>query len=492
MPIKLNQQFLDRLPGNVSVPKYDRSKLSPGILHMGVGNFHRAHQAIYLNRLFDLGDSLDWAIIGAGTRANDAEMRRRLHDQDWLTTIVELEPSGLTATVCGSMVDFIDIDPARIVEALARPEIRIVSLTITEGGYYLDATTGGFQSDHPEMLADGRNPQAPKTVFGLLLAGIERRRQAGLPPFTVMSCDNLPENGKITRQTMIGLAQLMSGELAAWVEANVAFPNSMVDCITPATSDRMRQTVAAEFDILDSSPVACEPFRQWVLEDNFPQGRPALEKVGVEFVDDVAPYELMKLRILNGGHASIAYPAALIGIDFVHDAMAEPLVSGFLESVETREIIPTVPLVPGVDFSDYFAKVKTRFSNAAVADTIPRLCLDGSNRQPKFILPTIADRLKEGLPVDGLALEVALWCRYCFATDDAGNALEVADAKAEYLRQRAQKAKDNPSAFLDMQDIFGLLGDNAVFVQAFSSSLRSLWDEGTRQTLAHYIAKTAP
>lgn len=488
MTIKLNLQSLQTLAQDVSVPTYRRSQLSPGIVHIGVGNFHRAHQAMYLHRLFELGEDLDWAIIGAGIRPTDALMREKLREQDWMSTVIELQPDSLTASVTGSMVDFIEVNAQALIEALSQPQIRIVSLTITEGGYFVDATDGGFQADHPDMIADAQNPAAPKTVFGILLAGLQNRRASGLAPFTVMSCDNLPQNGIVAHQAMLGLASMISADLAGWVDRNVVFPNSMVDCITPATSQREIETAAREFNIADASPVACEPFRQWVLEDRFPAGRPALEKVGVEFVRDVAPYELMKLRILNGGHAAIAYPAALMGIDFVHDAMAEPLIVEFLDRLEEQEIMPTVPPVNGVDFDAYFSTVKQRFSNPAVGDTIPRLCLDGSNRQPKFILPTIADRLEAGLPVEGLALEIALWCRYCAGTNDAGQAIDIVDEHAQQLKKMALEARTDPLAFLTMEEIFGALGHEDVFVRSYSTSLQSLWQNGTRQTLAAFNA----
>lgn len=484
----LNQQALGTLPGNVAVPSYDRYALTPGIVHIGVGNFHRAHQAIYLDRLFSLGEDHDWGLVGAGIKHYDAAMRTKLHAQDWLSTIVELDPSGFTARICGSMIDFVTVDPSVLITRLSEPDIRIVSLTITEGGYFVDEASGGFNASHPDVQHDLKNVQAPQTVFGVLIAAIEKRRDKGLEPFTIMSCDNLPENGSVARQSVLGMAQLISADLAGWIASNIAFPNSMVDCITPATSDREKMMVANHFGICDAAPVACEPFRQWVMEDNFPSGRPALEKVGVEFVKDVAPYELMKLRILNGGHAAIAYPAALLGIHFVHDAMAEPCITGFLSKLETTEIIPTVPPVPGVNFHKYLEQVVERFSNKEVGDTIPRLCLDGSNRQPKFILPTLFARLAAGQPVEGLALEVALWCRYCAGTDDEGNFIEVLDENSERLQSSALLARSNPMVFLDMEDIFGALGGEEDFASAFSSALQSLWANGTRATLNAYIS----
>lgn len=415
-------------------------------------------------------------------------MRAKLSEQDWLTTIVELDPEGLTAGICGSMIDFLDIHPAVLIEKLADPRIRIVSLTITEGGYFIDAVSGGLQLDHPDIQGDIGNPSAPQTVFGILIAGLTLRRQRNVPPFTIMCCDNLPENGHVTRHTVIGLAQAMAPDMVSWITDNVAFPNGMVDCITPATSDREINLVAECFGIDDASPVACEPFRQWVLEDNFPQGRPALENVGIEFVDDVSPHEVMKLRILNGGHAAIAYPAALLGYDYAHQAMSDPLISGFLERLQIDEVIPTVPVVPGVEFRRYLETVKTRFANTRVADTIARLCFDGSNRQPKFVFPSIVDRLQHGLPVNGLALEVAFWCRYCAGSNEAGEIIDIDDEQAARLRDAALRARSDPAAFMAMPDIFGSFATDKVFAAGFDRALRLIWDQGTRAALGTYVS----
>jgi mannitol 2-dehydrogenase len=491
MTIKLNQSALKDLPASISLPTYDRSAISPGILHIGVGNFHRAHQASYLDRLFNLGLDHDWGLIGAGIKPYDAAMRSTLQQQDWLTTVVELDPDGLTAAINGAMVDFLEVNSRKLIEKLADPQIRIVSLTITEGGYFIDAKTGGFQSDHPDIQRDVDNPSDPQTVFGILIAGLALRRQRAIAPFTIMSCDNLPENGHVTKQVIVGLAEAMAPEMAAWIGDNVAFPSGMVDCITPATSDRERKLVAEHFGIEDASPVACEPFRQWVLEDNFPQGRPALEKVGVEFVDDVSPFELLKLRILNGGHAAIAYPSALLGLTYVHQAMANPLVSAFLRKLQFAEIIPTVPAVPGVDFETYFATVERRFANDQVADTIPRLCLDGSNRQPKFILPAIADRLRSGQPIDGLSLAVAFWCRYCAGTNEMGETIVIDDVQVERLRDHAIRARHDPAVFLEMSDIFGQVAMEPEFRERFANALNSIWKNGTRSTLQTYLSFAA-
>jgi len=490
MTQKLNSAVLASLPETVKAPAYARADLTPGILHIGVGNFHRAHQAVFLDRLFALGESQDWAIVGAGLKPYDAAMRDRLAPQDWLTTVVELDPDGLSAQICGAMIDFIEVDPSALIDRLSQEDIRIVSLTITEGGYFVDPNTGGFDAGHPDIQADLAHPDAPKTVFGALVAALLRRRDKGLAPFTVMSCDNLPENGHMAKQTVAGYAAALSPETGAWISKNVAFPNGMVDCITPATGDRERQLVKDTFGLEDAAPVVCEPFRQWVLEDHFPSGRPALEKVGVEFVEDVAPYELMKLRILNGGHATIAYPGALLGHYFVHDAMADPLIRAFLRKLEEQEILPTVPEIPGVSFTDYLDTVIERFSNPAVGDTIPRLCLDGSNRQPKFILPAIQERLDQGLSITGLALETALWCRYCLGQNEAGESHVIEDTSAALLQTWARDVFEGASDAFVMPDLFGALGTNQTFVKAFCHAVERLSADGVAETLQSYIDGT--
>jgi mannitol 2-dehydrogenase len=489
MSVKLSLANLGNLPKSVAAPAYKRESLRPGILHFGVGNFHRSHQAVYLDDLFNSGEGHDWAIVGAGVFDGERAGRAKLQEQDWLTTVVEQDAGHRQARVTGVMIDFLTPgNSADIIEQLADPAIRIVSLTITEGGYFIDPASGKFNPVHPDIVADARNIGSPKTVFGLILAGLIKRRDDGIVPFTVMSCDNIPHNGHVTSDAVVGLALLIDEDLAGWVSDNVAFPNAMVDRITPATSDRERAILADEFRLEDNWPVFCEPFRQWVLEDRFTDGRPALEKVGVQFVTDVSPFELMKIRVLNGGHAAIAYPSGLLDIHFVHEGMQEPLVSGFLNKVEQDEIIPTVPPVPGTSLQDYFGLVARRFSNPTIGDTIRRLCLDGSNRQPKFIIPTIADRLKAGKGINGLALESALWCRYCFGTTDTGSAIEPNDPNWERMTATAKAAKADPSAWLGMGDIYGDVGKSAVFAEAFSRHLRALWKDGTRATVQRYLA----
>jgi mannitol 2-dehydrogenase len=485
---KLSLASVRGLNATVATPRYARSSLKPGILHFGVGNFHRAHMAVYLDDLFNMGLDHDWAIIGAGVMPSDEVMRQKLSAQDYLTTVVEQEAHMSSARVTGPMIDFIPPDDRkRLMATLIDPAIRIVSLTVTEGGYMIDPATGRFDPKHPALQRDVASPDDPTSVFGLILRGLKLRRDKGLAPYTVMSCDNVPHNGVVTRNAVAGLARLMDPALATWVEAHVSFPNAMVDRITPATTDRERAIASDKYAIEDQWPVFCETFIQWVISGEFPSGRPAFEKVGVQFVDDVTPFEYMKIRILNGGHAVIAYAGALLDVNFVHEAMAHPLVHGFFEKIEQTEIIPTVLPVPNTNIQDYYKLIERRFSNPKIGDTERRLCFDGSNRQPKFIVPVIADNLAAGRSISGLALESALWCRYCAGTTDSGQVIAANDPIWDRLNALALKAKDDPLAWLSMADIYGDVAQSETFRASFADWLTRLWRDGVAVTMGAYI-----
>lgn len=487
--MKLSTATLCDLPDGIAPPAYDRSQVKPGILHVGLGNFHRAHQAVYLDDLIAGGGANDWGILGAGVMQADATMREGLISQDCLYTVLEQDGSGDKGRIVGAMTGFLPVEPghAPILRAMEDPTIRIVSLTVTEGGYFIDASTGQFDIDHPAIQDDISNPGVPSTIFGAIVAGLRKRRDDGETPFTVMSCDNVPHNGNVTRAAVVGIAAGQDAGLADWINENVAFPNGMVDRITPATTDARRAHLSNSFGIEDARPVFCEPFRQWVLEDNFTAGRPALEEVGVQFVPDVTPYENMKIRILNGGHAMIAYAAALLGIEYAHEAMENPTVRGFLQKVEETEVIPIVPPVPDTSLTEYFELIQSRFANPRVEDTITRLCYDGSNRQPKFIILSAGDCLKAGRSVDGLALASALWCRYCYGEGEHHETVAPNDPIWDRLQQTAREARDRSDAWLEMSDIYGEVGQSPVFREAFAKALASIWSNGTEATLNAYI-----
>ncbi|MEH7827666.1 mannitol dehydrogenase family protein [Gemmobacter denitrificans] len=488
----LSNATLSQLPAAVVTPAYDRKQLKPGIVHIGCGNFHRAHMAVYLDDLFARGLAQDWAIIGAGVRAGDARMRDALAAQDYLYSVIELAPESRAARVIGAMTDFLPVcdDNGPLIAAMSRPDIRIVSLTVTEGGYYIDPATGAFNPAHPDIRHDGLNPETPRTAFGAIAAALRLRRSAGIAPFTVMCCDNLPHNGQVTAAAVVGVARLSDPELADWIAAQVAFPNSMVDRITPATGPR-EQAMARDLGLDDAAPVTCEPFRQWVLEDRFPAGRPPLEEVGVVFTDRVDAFETMKIRILNGGHAIIAYPGGLADIEYVHEAMADPQIRAFLDTVLTREVLPFVPPVPGTRLPDYKALIIDRFSNPMIADTVRRLCLDGSNRQPKFIVPSLRDNLAAGGDARGLILLSALWCRYCAGTTETGLAIAPNDPAWDSLTHRAGVARQTPQAWLDGNEAYGDLARDSRFATPFANALQDVWNRGSRAAIADYLSSVA-
>jgi len=490
MATRLSNDKLAELPESIVTPTYDRGALRPGILHVGLGNFHRAHQAVYCDELLAAGGDPAWGILGAGVMPADEAMREDLLAQDCLFSVTQQDAAGEQVRVIGAMCGFLPVETghAPVLAAMQDPAVRIVSLTVTEGGYFVSTETGGFNPDHPQIRADIAQPDQPTTIFGTLVAGLRARRDSGASPFTVLSCDNLPHNGDVTRAAVLGIARAQDQRLADWIADNVAFPNGMVDRITPATTTARATHLRDTFQIDDARPVFCEPFRQWVLEDSFCNGRPALEKVGVQFVPDVTPYEHMKIRMLNGGHALIAYPAALMGLTFAHETMAHPLISAYFDKVERDEIHPVVDDVPGATQQEYHALLRERLSNPRIEDTIARLCFDGSNRQPKFIVPSVLDNRKAGRVVPGLALESALWCRYCFGVNDAGQQIAPNDPDWERLHTRARQAREDPSVWLEMRDIYGALADDVHFRDSFAAALIGLHRNGTEQVLRDYLS----
>ncbi|MBQ0804160.1 MAG: mannitol dehydrogenase family protein [Sulfitobacter sp.] len=483
----LTLKTLKDLPSDIRVPSYKRADLSPGIVHIGLGNFHRGHQAWYLHRLMDMGLAHDWAIIGAGVRAADTAQRERLKAQDYLSTLIELDPKGKSAEITGSMIGFVPVedDNAALIAQMADPAIRIVSLTVTEGGYYQNGA-GGFDAAHPDMVHDAAQPATPKTAFGAMIAALKLRRAAGHGPFTCQSCDNLQSNGAILRQTVVGLAQLSDPDLAAWIDAQCTFPNAMVDCIVPATGPA-ELALAREFGVIDSAPVTHENFRQWVIEDTFCAGRPDWDRAGATFTDDVHAFEAMKLRLLNAGHQIIANPGEILNIETISGCMAHPTIRAFLLKVSTVESAPHVDAVPGMTALAYIDLIDGRFSNPEIRDTVRRVAFDGSSRHPGFVLPIIRDALAAGTAIEGLALVEALWARMCAGTREDGTEIAPNDPYWADLKAAAQAAKTNPQAWLDQSRLYGDLGCNAAFSAAFDHWLRMIWSDGATAAMQHYI-----
>ena len=495
---RLNAQSVDNL--DVPGPGYDRSQVSAGIVHFGVGGFHRAHQAMYLDRLMGEGLALDWGICGVGVMPADLKMRDALVAQDCLYTLVLKDPDGSwTPKVIGSIVEYLYApdDPAAVIEKLADPATRIVSLTVTEGGYNFSDVTGEFDQTNPAVQADLEPDAAPQTTFGLVTAALVRRREAGVEPFTIMSCDNIPGNGHQAAEVFTAFARLRgaaTGEpgLGDWVSEHVHFPNSMVDRITPATTDDDRTEILERFGVEDAWPVVCEPFTQWVLEDDFTLGRPPLEEVGVEVVPDVTPYELMKLRLLNSSHQALCYFGYLAGYRLVHEVAQDPLFARFLLAYMNDEATPTLSPVPGVDLEAYKPQLIERFSNAAVRDTVARLCAESSDRIPKWLVPVIRDNVAAGRDVTMSAAVVASWARYAEGTDEQGEPIEIVDRLADRLRARAAEQAEDPLAFVKNTDLFGNLAQEPGFTKPYLAALDSLHRHGARATLDGLVGRDGP
>ncbi|MDU0289440.1 mannitol dehydrogenase family protein [Saccharothrix longispora] len=491
MPL-LNARTLAAHAARVPVPTYDRSRVRTGIVHFGVGGFHRAHQAVYLDELMRRGLAADWGVCGVGLLPGDRRMQRVLEAQDHLYTVVVKHADGTREPrVVGSVVEYLFApdDPEAVVEKLADGNTRIVSLTITEGGYNVDDATGRFDADDPAVRADLAPGAVPTTVFGLVVEALARRRARGVPPFTVMSCDNLPGNGDVARRCFTAFADLRDPELGEWVRREVRFPDSMVDRITPVTTDEDRAELARDHGVEDGWPVVCEPFSQWVLEDSFTLGRPPLEEVGVRLVEDVAPYELVKLRLLNAGHQVIGHLGVLAGHRFAHEVCRDPLFAALLLRYTGREAVPTLPPAPGVDLDRYQDRLLERFGNAEVADTLARLCADTSDRIPKFLLPVVRENLAAGGEVGVAALVVAGWTRYAEGVDDRGEPIEVVDRLREPLVAAARR-HDDPTAFLGLRDVFGDLVDEPRFVAAYTTALAALRDRGARAAVAELVGRS--
>jgi len=490
MAVKLSNATLDQLPEGIERPRYDRATLTAGILHIGLGNFHRAHQSWYLHRLMQQGLARDWAIVGAGVRPYDAEMRAKLAAQDYMTTLIELDPAATSAEVVGSMIDYVPVEEgnAPLIARMAQPDIRIVALTVTEGGYYIDPATGAFDAAHPDILHDAANPEAPKTAFGAMVAALKIRRDTGTGPFTGQCCDNLQSNGAVLRQTVVSLARLSDPGLAGWIDANCSFPNAMVDCIVPATGPK-EIALARELGIDDQVPVTHETFRQWVIEDDFCQGRPDWDKAGggAQFSDNVHGYEAQKIRILNAGHQVVANVAELMGVGIVSEILAHDKLRALLRKVATQEILPHVVPVPGMTPAQYLDLIITRFSNPRIVDTTRRIAFDGSSRHPGMVLPTVRDGLEAGTQVTGLALVEAAWCRMCAGTRDDGSTIEPNDPFWDRLNTIALEARSRPQAWLEQTHIYGDLKDQPAFAKPFQHWLSLIWEQGTDAALDQYL-----
>lgn len=456
---------------------YSTDSLTTGIVHIGVGGFHRAHQAMYIDRLLRQGRASDWAICGAGLMPADVRMRDALAQNGLTYLLAERGADGsVDARRIAAITDYLlaEDDPQAIIERIADPKTKIVSLTITEGGYNVDDVTGEFNLEQPGVARDLAGEDAPRTVFGLVTEGLRLRRDRGAGGLTVMSCDNLPHNGVVAKTAFSSYAAAADPELAGWIEQNVTFPNSMVDRITPATTERERAFVRDELGVEDAWPVVAEDFTQWVLEDDFAAGRPPLEEVGVQIVDDVAPYEKMKLRLLNASHQALAYLGALRGHTFAHEAATDPAIQQFVLEYMAQEARPTLDPVPGIDLDEYCATLISRFSNEAIADTLERLGTDGSDRIAKFVLPVVRDRIAAGEDFGHSAQIIAAWALVTQQAREGKRERLSPDRQTGTVEELFAAAGGDPRKMVESGVIFGDLADSGPFKDAVEQAYRSL------------------
>lgn len=487
-PLPLNENNLESIQSTVLKPNYIRSNLSAGILHIGVGNFHRAHLSWYLHRLMQKDLAKDWAIIGSGITQYDVKMREGLQVQDFLTTLIELDPEGnQSCEVVGPMIGYVPVEKnnQKLIIAMSDSNIRIVSLTVTEGGYFLDEN-GDFNLKHPDIIHDINNPDIPKTVFGVIVSALKNRKKNNIGPFTGLSCDNLMQNGNKLKQAITGIAKEQDLELSEWINQNCTFPNAMVDCIVPRTGE-IEIDIVRNLGIEDLAPVSHEDFRQWVIEDKFCKGRPPWEKVGVQFSDNVHGYEDQKIRILNGGHQILANAAELLNIETVRDAMKNKMIVSLLEKIEKGEIIPHIKPVPGYTPLEYYELIASRFSNPSIQDTTRRVAFDGSSRHAGFLVPSIKDGIKHNISIIGLSLAEALWARMCEGTREDGSIIEPNDPHWEKLNACAKKSKENPLEWLEQLEIYGDTSKDDKFRDYFSKWLKMIYEEGVENTLNEYL-----
>ena len=484
--MRLSNPTLDRLPATVRRPRYDRSAVTPGIVHLGVGAFHRAHQAVFMDGLVAAGAS-DWGIIGASLRNPDT--RDALAPQDCLYTVAVRSGAGTEIQVIGSLLEMEvgNENPERLIARMADPATRIVSLTITEKGYCHTPQTGKLDERHPDIVHDLRHPQTPRSAAGFLVEALARRKESGTLPFTILCCDNLSANGKTAQRIVTRFAELRSKDLSQWIADEAAFPCTMVDRIVPETTGVDRAAVSSALGMTDAWPVITEPFTQWIVEDRFASGRPDFAAAGVQLVSDVTPFEHMKLRLLNAGHSALAYLGYLAGYGTIAATMADPNFAAFAAHV-MEDAAVTLKMPAGTDLAAYQASLLARFANPVLHHRTWQIAMDGSQKLPQRLLSAMQDRLQRGLPINTHALAVAGWMRYVTARDEQGKDIDVRDPIAAKLAAIAQEAgpvaERLAPALLAVESLFGTLGSDPRVVSVVTSALAQLYRLGARQLLA--------
>jgi fructuronate reductase/mannitol 2-dehydrogenase len=488
---RLNAETLSAVEArpDVQTPTYDRGTLTPSVVHISVGGFHRAHQAVYFDELAEQGER-GWGVVGVGLHSPG--MKDALEPQDGLYTVVERAAGDDRARIVGCVVDYVYAPEAvqETLELLASPTTRLVTMTVTGDGYRVDRETGELDTEHEEVAWDLEHPEEPRGVLGYVVGALERRRRAGTGPFTVLSCDNVPDNGGMTRTAVVAFARLRDPELASWIADEVAFPDSMVDRITPSTTDEDRAHVEREFGIVDDWPVVTEPFRQWVIEDAFCAGRPPLDRVGVQFVADVGPFQTVKKRVLNGTHCAVGYLGSLAGLATTDAVLADPDLGPYVTRLMRDELLPLLPETPGVDLERYVERTIERLANPRMGDDLSRLARRGSTKIVDYLLPSVREAVAGGTPRALLTLTVAGWIAYLRGEDDEGRTIEVQDARREELREflPAERPGD-PRPLLGVRSLFGDLGEDEAFVAAVERDLGRIARDGTRAAVRATLAE---
>lgn len=487
--IPLNRANLAQLAGSIRAPAYDPATITPGIVHLGLGGFHRAHMARYTHELMERRpDMREWGIIGAGILPADERMRDSLGPQDGLYTLVERSGTEERATVIGSVVRVIyaGASSAELLDAIDDPRIRIVSLTVTENGYCLNRATKQLDFEHALIRQDLADPARPKSAIGIIVEAYRRRRDGAGVAFTAMTCDNIQHNGNVLRAAVLALAARRDPALAGWIEEHASFPNTMVDRITPVTSPDEVAELTAKYGVVDAWPVFSEIFTQWVIEDRFVQGRPAWEDVGAQFVDDVTPYEFMKLRLLNGSHLAVSGLGRLSGYTYIDEAMADPLIARHMAALMDRETGPTLMPVPGIDIAAYKRTLIERFSNDKIKDTVERVNTDAPLN---VLVDPIRDCLQAGISVELLSLALAAWMRRVRGVDEQGQPIEVRHPLAGLLAEKAVEGNGDPKPLLSIDQLFGSIGNDPRLIAAVGKWLTSLYEVGARATLQRAAAE---
>ncbi|WP_372744679.1 mannitol dehydrogenase family protein [Lutibacter sp.] len=485
--IKINQKNLAEIANRITCPTYNRSAIKTGIVHVGIGGFHRAHEAFYTDELLQNESNTDWGICGVALLDFDTKIYNTLKEQDGLYTLIVKELDGtLTKRVIGSIVEYLFApeNPVKVIEKMASTDVKIITLTITEGGYNYSEAIGGFDFDNPLIQHDLENSQAPKTIFGYLTQALKLRQERGLQGVTIQSCDNIQGNGHMTKKMLLSYVQKAAPQLVSWIEKNVSFPNSMVDRITPATSPIDISNLLKTSGIDDAWPVVCEPFKQWVIEDDFIAGRPAWENVGAQFVEDVVPFELMKLGLLNAGHSVLGILGDLIGYATIDESVNNKEVRAFLTNYMNIEVTPILEGLEGVDLDAYKQSLLQRFGNIYIKDQIDRICSESSAKFPIFILPTVNAQLKRNGSVEFASFVVAAWAIYSLGKNENGQPLLIKDAMKAILNEKAIAAQENPALFLEIATVFGKLKDSEKFVNAYTKAYKNIVKYGVEKCIA--------